>query len=117
MQSATSAAEHAELVDRINQLNILRESNATLRAESESRGKKVRELEAQLQVLSSQLEPVREEARMAKAESSAQVAQVKRLEVENRKWQERNAQILSKVRMLLLWRSYFAYSWLYSMIE
>ena len=35
-------------IDRINQMNILRESNATLRAESEANARKVKELEAKL---------------------------------------------------------------------
>ncbi|KAJ7288015.1 hypothetical protein C8J57DRAFT_504703 [Mycena rebaudengoi] len=44
----------------------------------------------------SQLNPAREQAKVAKAELESRDAQMKRLEEENRKWQERNTQLLSK---------------------
>lgn len=97
METAASAAQHAELVERINQLNILRESNATLRADCESHAKRSRALEAKLKQVSAQLHPAQEQARVAQAELEARDAQLKRLEDENKKWQERNTQLLSKV--------------------
>lgn len=97
METATSAAQHAELLERINQLNILRESNATLRTDCERHAKKSRELEVQLKTLSEQLDPAKEQARVAQAELQACAVQVRRLEEENRRWQERNTQLLSKV--------------------
>ncbi|KAJ7758135.1 hypothetical protein DFH07DRAFT_772602 [Mycena maculata] len=96
VENAASAAQHAELVERINQLNILRESNATLRTESETHAKRSRELEVKLKRLSAQLDPAKEQARVAQAELEARSAQLARLEEENRKWQERNTQLLSK---------------------
>ncbi|KAH8082011.1 hypothetical protein BXZ70DRAFT_631748 [Cristinia sonorae] len=39
VEVATSETQHAELVERINQLSILRESNATLRADCETHAK------------------------------------------------------------------------------
>ncbi|KAI6030410.1 hypothetical protein F5J12DRAFT_800153 [Pisolithus orientalis] len=74
IQAATSDAQHAEMLERINQLNILRESNATLRADCENYTKRARELGAKLKALSVELEPAKEEARIA----------------------QRNAQLLSK---------------------
>ncbi|KAJ3503028.1 hypothetical protein NLJ89_g8615 [Agrocybe chaxingu] len=94
--NTASAAQHAELVERINQLNILRESNATLRAEAESAAKKARDLEVKLNDLSKELDPAKEQARSAQAELSATKVQMQRLEQESRRWQERNAQLLSK---------------------
>lgn len=99
VETAASAAQHEELLERINQLNILRESNATLRAESENHAKRSRELEAKLKQLSAQLNPAKEQARVAQAELEARTRQMTRLEEENRKWQERNTQLLSKVRV------------------
>ncbi|KAG2344469.1 hypothetical protein BDR05DRAFT_975520 [Suillus weaverae] len=96
MEAATSDAQHAEMLERINQFNILRESNATLRADCETYAKRSRELDAKLQVLSTELEPVKEQARVAQAELQARDAQITRLEGESRRWQERNAQLLSK---------------------
>ena len=92
-----SEAQHKELVEKINQLNILRESNATLRAESEAQSKRARELEMKLQVLSAELEPAKEQNRLARAELEARDAHIKRLEEESRRWQERNTQLLTKV--------------------
>ncbi|KAG1824960.1 hypothetical protein EV424DRAFT_710307 [Suillus variegatus] len=96
MEAATSDAQHAEMLERINQFNILRESNATLRADCETYAKRSRELDAKLQALSAELEPVKEQARVAQAELRARDAQITRLEGESRRWQERNAQLLSK---------------------
>ena len=84
-------------MERINQLNILRESNATLRADCENHSKRARELETKLQNLSAELEPSKEEVRTAHAELEATKVHVTRLEEENRKWQERNSQLLTKV--------------------
>jgi nucleoprotein TPR len=92
-----SEAQHKELVEKINQLNILRESNATLRTESEAQAKRARELETKLQVLSSQLEPAKDQNRQSQAELEARDAHIKRLEEESRRWQERNTQLLTKV--------------------
>lgn len=80
-------------------MNILRESNATLRADCESQSKKARELEGKLRQLSQELEPAKEQARISQAELEAHKAQLARLEEESRKWQERNSQLLSKVRL------------------
>ena len=97
MEAATSDAQHAEMLERINQFNILRESNATLRAECETHAKCSRELDANLQALSAELEPAKEQACIAQAELQAQDAQISGLEAESCRWQERNAQLLSKV--------------------
>ncbi|KAI6139407.1 hypothetical protein BKA82DRAFT_25515 [Pisolithus tinctorius] len=96
IQAATSDAQHAEMLERINQLNILRESNATLRADCENYTKRARELGAKLKALSVELEPAKEEARIARAELQARDAQIALLEGESKRWQERNAQLLSK---------------------
>ena len=99
---ATSEVQHAELIERINQLNILRESNATLRSDCEAYAKRSRELDAQLQRLTAELDPAKERARVAQAELQARDSQIKALEEENRRWQERNTQILTKVGSTLL---------------
>ena len=97
INNTATAAQHTELVERINQLNILRESNVTLRTECESASKKARDLEAKLKQLSQELEPAKEQARSAQAELDVTKIQMERLNVEARRWQERNAQLLSKV--------------------
>lgn len=80
----------------------MRESNATLRAESESASKKARDLEIKLKALSHELDPAKEQARSAQAELEAMKVQMGRLEQESRRWQERNTQLLSKASSLYL---------------
>jgi len=84
-------------VERITQLNILRESNATLRADCENYAKRSRELEAELRKVTSELEPSQEQIRVTEAELDVTKAQLVRLEEECRKWQERSTQLLTKV--------------------
>jgi nucleoprotein TPR len=97
VEAVASEAQHKESIDRIDQLNVLRESNATLRSDCENYAKRVRELETRLQSFSSGLEPAKEQSRVARAELEARDAQLKRLEEESRRWQERNTRLLTKV--------------------
>lgn len=93
---AATDAQHAELVEKIQQLNLLRESNATLRADSEAHAKRSRELDIRLKNVLQELDPLRERARTMQAELDARNEHVTRLEEENRRWQERNNQLLTK---------------------
>ncbi|KAI9449362.1 hypothetical protein BJY52DRAFT_1215953 [Lactarius psammicola] len=93
---AATDAQHAELVEKIQQLNLLRESNATLRADSEAHAKRSRELDIKLKNVLQELDPLRERTRTLQAELDARNEHVTRLEEENRRWQERNNQLLTK---------------------
>ena len=99
---AATDAQHAELVEKIQQLNLLRESNATLRADSDAHAKRSRELDARLKGLLQELDPLRERASTMRAELDSRNEHVARLEEENRRWQERNSQLLTKVRLFYL---------------
>jgi nucleoprotein TPR len=99
---AATDAQHAELVEKIQQLNLLRESNATLRADSEAHAKRSRELDTKLKSVLLELDPLRERARTMQAELDARSEHVTRLEEENRRWQERNNQLLTKVCFVVL---------------
>ncbi|KAM5539450.1 hypothetical protein V8D89_006902 [Ganoderma adspersum] len=95
-QAAVSEEQHSQLAEKINQVAILRESNATLRSDCEKYMKRARHLEAELREVTAQLEPTKEKVRIAQAEVEAKDQQIKLLEDESRRWQERNAQLLSK---------------------
>ncbi|OBZ68761.1 Nucleoprotein TPR [Grifola frondosa] len=95
-QAATSDAQHADLIERINQLTILRESNATLRADCEAHAKRARDLDTKFRQVSAELDPTKEQLRVAQAELESKDQQVERLENETRRWQERNSQLLTK---------------------
>ncbi|KAF7314521.1 hypothetical protein MKEN_00925200 [Mycena kentingensis (nom. inval.)] len=96
VETAASAAQHQELVERMNQINVLRESNSTLRVEAENHAKRARELDSKLRAANAELGPLKEQVRTLKAELEARQTHVGRLEEENRKWQERNTQLLVK---------------------
>jgi nucleoprotein TPR len=95
--SVVSAAQHAELLERINQLNLLRESNTTLRAECDAHRKQTESLERKLRQISSETEPIKEEVNTLRSELEMKGQQLARLERENQQWKDRNQQILSKV--------------------
>ena len=97
MQAAASEAAHNELAEKINQVAILRESNATLRSDCDTYSKRARQLEAELRKVTAELEPIKENLRVSQAEVEAKDQQIKLLENESRRWQERNTQLLTKV--------------------
>ena len=77
--------KHAELVEKIQQSNLLRESNATLRADSDAHSKRSRELDAKLNVIIQEFDPLRERTRTMRAEPDTRTEHVARLEEENRR--------------------------------
>lgn len=105
VQAATSEAQHAELIEKINQLNVVRESNMTLRQECEALAARAKAFETKVQQLESELDPTKEQLRIARAELEATKQQMQRLEEESRRWQERNASLLSKVSSRLIMKS------------
>ena len=93
---AASAAAHQELLGKINELNILRESNATLRSENERNIKRATEFEAKINELSAQISPLEEKVHSLQAESDSKDDQIRLLTEDNERWKNRNQQILQK---------------------
>jgi nucleoprotein TPR len=93
-----SADQHAELLEKIQQLNLLRESNATLRLDSASNLKAAQDLQAQLTAAHRELDPLKERVRILEAEVETRQAFINRLEEDNKRLKNRIEQILSKVR-------------------
>lgn len=94
--AASSATQHAELLEKINQLSILRESNATLRDEAERSVRRAASLEQQLTAATAELDPLREQLRTAHVELEACQAQLRLVQEDNARWQARTQQILQK---------------------
>ncbi|KAF8340345.1 uncharacterized protein EI90DRAFT_3035253 [Cantharellus anzutake] len=95
-QSATSAEQHADLMEKINQLNLLRESNTTLRSEAEANSAAAHDLRIKLQKAQSEVEPLKERVRVLEAELKAREDHIHRLEEDNKRLKDRTEQILSK---------------------
>ncbi|KAH9992147.1 hypothetical protein BJV77DRAFT_1150250 [Russula vinacea] len=85
---AATDAQHAELVEKIQQLNLLRDSNATLRADSEAHAKR----------LIAQFTACGRPHHAGKLDARNEY--VARLEDETHRRQERNSQLLTKAEKL-----------------
>ena len=96
VEAAATQADHDVLMSKINELSVYRESNATLRVESEAKGKRVAELDAKLGQVTDELAPAKQELFVLRAELDARESQITRLTQDNRRWQERNQQLLTK---------------------
>ncbi|ODQ68613.1 hypothetical protein NADFUDRAFT_20212, partial [Nadsonia fulvescens var. elongata DSM 6958] len=94
--SARLAIEHKELLEKINELNILRESNSSLRSENIHNLKRVHELETEIQALTAKLEPIQAKLQDAVAESEGKDEQIKLVQEDNERWKARTQQILQK---------------------
>ncbi|SPO43545.1 uncharacterized protein PSANT_01230 [Moesziomyces antarcticus] len=92
--STASATQHAELLDKINQLNELRESHSTLQETASRAEARAAQLEAELRSATSDLEPVRAQLRTAQIELEASQAEVKVLREDSKRWQTRSQSLL-----------------------
>lgn len=95
-ESMTTASQHAELVEKVQALNLLRESNETLRRESEKYMQRATSLEQRLSEATAELSPLKEQVRVFQAEMNARDRNIKLLEEDNERWKTRNTQILQK---------------------
>lgn len=94
--SASAAAQHAELLDKVNSLNILRESNATLREETERATRRVAQLETTVRELTARSEPLEAELRTTRADVAARERQVETAEADAGRWKARYQQALER---------------------
>lgn len=95
-QGYVSSAEYSQLLDQINTLNMVRESNATLRDESIRSDRKAKELEMRLQQTNATLDPLKNELRELKASVQQYQQEITLLTEDNERWKARNQQILEK---------------------
>jgi nucleoprotein TPR len=89
-------AEHKEIMEKISELNLLRESNSTLRYDGEKKAKKVAELSAKIEELEAKIQPLEQSVRELEAEKEVKDAQMKLLNEDNERWKARTQQILQK---------------------
>jgi nucleoprotein TPR len=94
--AATSSAQHQELLAKINEINLLRESNVTLRSENERNTRRAAQLESKVSQLAAQISPLEENVRVLQAENGSKDEQMRLLVEDNERWKNRNQQILQK---------------------
>lgn len=91
-----TAGDQKQLIDKINQLNILRESNATLREEAESNLTQFKKMSAKVAELNKQLAPLQDRVRDLEADAEVKDSMNKTLEEDAQRWKARAQQILER---------------------
>ncbi|TPX31956.1 hypothetical protein SeMB42_g07676, partial [Synchytrium endobioticum] len=95
-QALDTERHNSQLLDQVNQINILRESNSTLRQQSEASNRRVSELETRLQQMQSELLPLREQVATLEAEVEERKNQNRLLEEDSNRWKARSTAIMQK---------------------
>jgi nucleoprotein TPR len=88
--------EYEELLSKVHQLNILRESNTTLRRENEVNIKKMKALQTQLEEEKAKYEPLLQAQRSLESEVSVLNDEKRLLTEESNRWKERVNKLLVK---------------------
>lgn len=95
-QSTGSEVKHKELMERIEQANLLRESNVTLRSQMEAFQTKLSETERKLAISEAEINPLKATVAELKGEIEIRKAECVALEEDNQRWKGRTQQILQK---------------------
>ncbi|GIY63121.1 hypothetical protein CDAR_492362 [Caerostris darwini] len=93
---ALSEAKHADLLKKIEMMNLLSESNNLLRIEKESISEAKAKLEMKLQELMEKLEPLSEKEREMSQQIEMLSAENSALRLEVKSWQSRTNQLLEQ---------------------
>ncbi|KAK9376473.1 TPR/MLP1/MLP2-like protein-domain-containing protein [Lipomyces chichibuensis] len=91
---------HQELLDKVNELNILRESNSSLREENRRANNRIRNLEDGIKKLEVQIQPLEDKLAGATADLEAKEQQLKLIKEDNERWKNRAQHILQKELIL-----------------
>ncbi|KAI8601052.1 hypothetical protein EDD21DRAFT_292779, partial [Dissophora ornata] len=91
-----SKQQHEQLLEKINQLNLLRESNTTLRAENERLQRRVMRLEESGRELQKKLDPLNEQVREMKADLDLSREELKQVGEDRDRWRTRTVEIMAK---------------------
>ncbi|KAG0022113.1 hypothetical protein BGZ80_001042 [Entomortierella chlamydospora] len=95
-EAMVSKQQHEQLLEKINQLNLLRESNTTLRAENERLQKRVLRLEDLARELQGKLNPLNEQVSEMKADLELSKEELKQVGEDRDRWRTRTVEIMAK---------------------
>lgn len=90
------SADHAHLLEQVNALNIVRESNATLREDALKAERKAKTLDERLRASQQKVQPLEARVRELDATVSQLQQEIAILNEDNDRWKTRNQQILEK---------------------
>ena len=88
--------KHDQLLEKIEQANLLRESNVTLRDNLESSNKKLALLESELSKTLKEMEPLKENVLILSSDLNTKQDEIEALKQDNNRWKARTQQILEK---------------------
>eukprot|EP01090_Pellita_catalonica_P005548 TRINITY_DN1563_c0_g1_i1.p1 TRINITY_DN1563_c0_g1~~TRINITY_DN1563_c0_g1_i1.p1 ORF type:complete len:719 (+),score=236.97 TRINITY_DN1563_c0_g1_i1:697-2853(+) len=93
-------AKHNELLQQVTQLNLLRESNVTLRAEKDKADTRVKVLEARVTKLKTQMRPLRLENSSLQAQTTAMEEEKKKLNGVIQTWRSKVDQLMTRYKRI-----------------
>ncbi|KAI9858209.1 MAG: hypothetical protein M1813_007858 [Trichoglossum hirsutum] len=91
-----SSAAHKDLMEKLNELNLIRESSVTLRNEARVAREQLGERSRKVEELLSQIQPLESRAREMENQLEIKNGEMKLLQEDRDRWQQRNQQILQK---------------------
>ncbi|GJJ72146.1 nucleoprotein TPR [Entomortierella parvispora] len=91
-----SQRQQEELLDKVNQLNILRESNSTLRTENSRLQTRVQSMENNLRNLNSQLNPMKDQLAELRTELQFSKDELQQVGEDRDRWRSRTQEIMAK---------------------
>lgn len=94
--SSRSSLAHKDLMEKLNELNVYRESSTTLRNEARQAEAKVAEKEAKIQELEAKLLPMESRIEELLSQKAFLEEDMKQLQDDRDRWQKRTESILSK---------------------
>ncbi|RLN67778.1 hypothetical protein BBJ28_00001062 [Nothophytophthora sp. Chile5] len=97
---ATTASEDEKRVAQLEQLNLLRESNATLRDESQKNLAKLKEEEEKVRSLEAKLVPLRNAEASLKTQVASMKQEIVTLNDANKRWKQRVDQLVEKYQQV-----------------
>jgi nucleoprotein TPR len=94
--SARSSAAHKDLMEKLNELNLFRESSITLRSEARQAQAQLAEKAKRVEELMEQMQPLEVKVRELENEKETQDGEIKLLQEDRDRWQQRMQTILQK---------------------
>jgi nucleoprotein TPR len=94
--ASRSSLAHKDIMEKLNELNLLRESNNTLRNESHQAQAQLAEKTKQVEELMETIQPLEGKVRELENAKEMQDGEIRLLQEDRDRWQKRNQEILSK---------------------
>lgn len=95
-QSGRNSMTHKDLMEKLNELNLYRESSAALRSENNHLKDQVSEKTKRVEALESQVQPLESEIENLKTQKGFLEEEIKQVQEDRDRWQRRTEGILTK---------------------